>query len=224
MGVPVTIRRTQCFCLNREPSRPPSWRSQTARSLSAIRSEPPAPPPAKSCSTRRITGYQEILTDPSYCQQIVTLTYPHIGNYGVNEEDVEASKVHAAGLIIRDLPLIASNFRTSHDAVSSTCSARTRSAIANIDTRKLTRMLRTKGAQNGCIVGLAAGEEVTPALVDKAVAGAPRRAQHGGPGPGQGRVRRASPTTGTQTEWQLGEGYGELENAASTTWSPSTTA
>jgi carbamoyl-phosphate synthase small subunit len=60
-----------------------------------------------------ITGYQEILTDPSYCQQIVTLTYPHIGNYGVNEEDVEASKVHAAGLIIRDLPLVASNFRTS---------------------------------------------------------------------------------------------------------------
>ena len=60
-----------------------------------------------------LTGYQEILTDPSYCQQIVTLTYPHIGNYGVNEEDVEATRVHAAGLVIRDLPLIASNFRTS---------------------------------------------------------------------------------------------------------------
>ena len=73
-----------------------------------------------------LTGYQEILTDPSYCRQIVTLTYPHIGNYGVNDEDVEAAKVHAAGLVIKDLPLRASNFRSTHDAVASTCSARAR--------------------------------------------------------------------------------------------------
>src|SRR5205814_7561846 len=114
-----------------------------------------------------ITGYQEILTDPSYCQQIVTLTYPHIGNYGVNEEDVEASKVHAAGLIIRDLPLVASNFRTSQ-TLSQYLEREGTVAIANIDTRKLTRMLRTRGAQNGAILALAAGEQVTPALVDKA--------------------------------------------------------
>ena len=118
-----------------------------------------------------ITGYQEILTDPSYCQQIVTLTYPHIGNYGVNEEDVEASKVHAAGLIIRDLPLVASNFRTSQ-TLSQYLNSQGTVAIANIDTRKLTRMLRTKGAQNGCIIGLAQGEAVSPALIEKAVAAA----------------------------------------------------
>ena len=112
-----------------------------------------------------MTGYQEILTDPSYCQQIVTLTYPHIGNYGVNEEDVEACKVHAAGLIIRDLPLIASNFR-SRQTLAQYLASQGTVAIANIDTRKLTRMLRTKGAQNGCIIGLAAGEEVTPARID----------------------------------------------------------
>ncbi len=105
-----------------------------------------------------MTGYQEILTDPSYCQQIVTLTYPHIGNYGVNPEDVEADKVHAAGLIIKDLPLLASNFRSTADASRSTCSASNTVAIANIDTRQLTRLLRDQGAQNGCILGLPAGE------------------------------------------------------------------
>ena len=98
-----------------------------------------------------ITGYQEILTDPSYCQQIVTLTYPHIGNYGVNEEDVEAEKVHAAGLIIRDLPLVASNFRTQQ-TLPDYLRMQNTVAIANIDSRKLTRLLRTKGAQNGCFV------------------------------------------------------------------------
>ena len=136
-----------------------------------------------------MTGYQEILTDPSYCQQIVTLTYPHIGNYGVNEEDVEADKVHAAGLIIRDLPLIASNFRTSQ-TLSQYLRRQGTVAIANIDTRKLTRLLRSKGAQNGCIVGLAAGEEVTPARIDKAVAAARKRAEHGRPRPGEGGVGR----------------------------------
>ncbi len=154
-----------------------------------------------------ITGYQEILTDPSYCQQIVTLTYPHIGNYGVNEEDVEASKVHAAGLVIRDLPLIASNFRTSQTLSDYLRSQKT-VAIANIDTRKLTRLLRTHGAQNGCIVGLAAGEEVTPAVIDKAVAAA--KAAPSMSGLDLAKVVSAStPYAWTESEWHLGEGYGE---------------
>ncbi|HEY8360458.1 MAG TPA: carbamoyl-phosphate synthase domain-containing protein, partial [Ramlibacter sp.] len=118
-----------------------------------------------------LTGYQEILTDPSYCQQIVTLTYPHIGNYGVNAEDVEATKVYAAGLIIRDLPLIASSFRADMTLQQYLQREKT-VAIANIDTRKLTRILRSKGAQNGCILALEAGKEVTPELVDQAVAAA----------------------------------------------------
>ena len=118
-----------------------------------------------------MTGYQEILTDPSYCQQIVTLTYPHIGNYGVNAQDVESRKVFAAGLIIRDLPLIASNFR--HDLTLGDYLVREGTvAIANIDTRKLTRQLRTKGAQSGCILALAQGQSVTQALIDQAIASA----------------------------------------------------
>jgi carbamoyl-phosphate synthase small subunit len=154
-----------------------------------------------------MTGYQEILTDPSYCQQIVTLTYPHIGNYGVNEEDVEAAKVHAAGLIIRDLPLIASNFRTSQ-TLSDYLRSQNTVAIANIDTRKLTRMLRTKGAQNGCIIGLQAGAELTPALVDKAVAAA--RNAPGMSGLDLAKVVSADrPYQWTQSEWHLGQGYGE---------------
>jgi carbamoyl-phosphate synthase small subunit len=121
-----------------------------------------------------MTGYQEILTDPSYCQQIVTLTYPHIGNYGVNPQDIEADKVHAAGLIIKDLPLLASNFRATR-TLSQYLVAEHTVAIANIDTRKLTRLLRTRGAQNGAVVGLAAGEVVTQALVDQAIAAARAR-------------------------------------------------
>src|SRR4051812_22240395 len=116
-----------------------------------------------------LTGYQEILTDPSYARQIVTLTYPHIGNYGVNEEDVEASKVYAAGLIIRDLPLVASSFRADL-TLAEYLKRENTVGIADIDTRKLTRVLRTKGAQNGCIVALKAGEEVPPAVIDRAVA------------------------------------------------------
>ena len=98
-----------------------------------------------------LTGYQEILTDPSYSRQIVTLTYPHIGNVGTNEADAESSQVHAQGLIIRDLPLIASNFRNTED-LSSYLKRHNIVAIADIDTRKLTRLLREKGAQNGCII------------------------------------------------------------------------
>ena len=98
-----------------------------------------------------LTGYQEILTDPSYCRQIVTLTYPHIGNYGISAEDVESKKVFAAGLIIKDLPLLASNFR-SDMTLTQYLEREGTVAIANVDTRRLTRVLRTKGAQNGCIV------------------------------------------------------------------------
>jgi carbamoyl-phosphate synthase small subunit len=97
-----------------------------------------------------MTGYQEILTDPSYCRQIVTLTYPHIGNTGINHEDGESTKVYAAGLVIKDLPLLASNFRSSEDLSSWLC-AQGIVAIAGIDTRKLTRLLREHGAQNGAI-------------------------------------------------------------------------
>ncbi|KFC95169.1 carbamoyl phosphate synthase small subunit [Leminorella grimontii ATCC 33999 = DSM 5078] len=98
-----------------------------------------------------MTGYQEILTDPSYSRQIVTLTYPHIGNVGTNSSDEESSAVHAQGLIIRDLPLIASNFR-SQESLSDYLKRHNIVAIADIDTRKLTRLLREKGAQNGCII------------------------------------------------------------------------
>ena len=90
----------------------------------------------------------EILTDPSYCQQIVTLTYPHIGNYGVNAEDVEAARVHAAGLVIRDLPLLASNWRSS-ESLSQYLRRQGAIAICGLDTRRLTRFLRSGGAQNG---------------------------------------------------------------------------
>ena len=100
-----------------------------------------------------MTGYQEILTDPSYARQIVTLTYPHIGNTGVNAEDAESTGVHAAGLVIRDLPLVASSWR-SEQSLSSYLAAQGIVAIADIDTRKLTRILRDKGALSGCIVGV----------------------------------------------------------------------
>jgi carbamoyl-phosphate synthase small subunit len=98
-----------------------------------------------------MTGYQEILTDPSYAGQIVTLTYPHIGNTGVNPEDVESGRIFAAGLVIRDLPRVASNWRTTQD-LSSYLRHAGIVGISDIDTRKLTRILREKGAQNGCIV------------------------------------------------------------------------
>ncbi len=153
-----------------------------------------------------IVGYQEILTDPSYCQQIVTLTYPHIGNYGVNPEDVEADKVHAAGLIIKDLPLVASNFRSTQ-SLSDYLQASGTVSIANIDTRQLTRLLRTQGAQNGAIVALAQGEPVTQALIDQAIAaaqGAPSMA-------GLDLAQKVTVPQGydwTQTEWKLGAGYG----------------
>ena len=153
-----------------------------------------------------MTGYQEILTDPSYCRQIVTLTYPHIGNYGVNEEDIEASKVHVAGLVIRDLPLLASNFRTELTLAQYLRRENT-VAIADIDTRKLTRLLRSNGAQNGCILALAVGEDMTPARVEQAVAAAVAAPAMSG----QDLARVVSvkqPYEWTETEWRLGAGYG----------------
>ncbi|MGO2344098.1 glutamine-hydrolyzing carbamoyl-phosphate synthase small subunit [Vibrio litoralis] len=113
-----------------------------------------------------MTGYQEILTDPSYSQQIVTLTYPHIGNTGTNSEDEESSSIHAQGLVIRDLPLIASNFR-SEQTLSEYLKSQNIVGIADIDTRKLTRVLREKGAQNGCIV---AGPSFGEKSLDEALA------------------------------------------------------
>ncbi len=109
-----------------------------------------------------MTGYQEILTDPSYTKQHVTLTYPHIGNTGCNSEDAESDRVWASGLIIRDLPLIASNYRSEED-LSSYLRSRGVVGIADIDTRRLTRVLRTKGALNGCILAGAPGETLDEA-------------------------------------------------------------
>ena len=155
-----------------------------------------------------MTGYQEILTDPSYCQQIVTLTYPHIGNYGVNPEDVEATRVFAAGLIIKDLPQLASNFRQTQD-LSSYLQANGTVAIANIDTRALTRHLRTHGAQNACIAALPAGQAVGDAQIAQAIAAARSAPSMAGLDLAQ-VVSVAQPYEWTQTEWKLGEGYGSL--------------
>ncbi len=154
-----------------------------------------------------MTGYQEILTDPSYCQQIVTLTYPHIGSYGINPQDVESDKVQAAGLIIRDLPMLASNFRSTQD-LSHYLMAESTVAIANIDTRQLTRKLRTQGAQNGCILALAAGESVTPQHIAQAVAAAQSAPSMAGLDLAK-VVSCTSAYAWTQTEWTLDTGYGE---------------
>ena len=116
-----------------------------------------------------LTGYQEILTDPSYSRQIVTLTYPHIGNVGTNPEDEESSGVHAAGLIIRDLPRLASNWRNT-ESLGDYLQRHNIVAISDIDTRKLTRILREKGAQNGCIM---AGDGIDEAKAIEAAKGFP---------------------------------------------------
>jgi len=154
-----------------------------------------------------LTGYQEILTDPSYCRQIVTLTYPHIGNYGVNEEDVEASKVHAAGLIVKDVPARMSNFRATL-TLSQYLEREGTVAIAGIDTRRLTRVLRTTGAQNGCITTFAVGVAVTQADIDQAIARARQAPSMAGQDLAK-EVTVSAPYAWDQTEWQLGEGYGQ---------------
>ena len=148
-----------------------------------------------------MTGYQEILTDPSYSRQIVTLTYPHIGNTGINPEDVESSQIHAAGLIIRDLPLMASNFR-SRQTLSEYLQAEKIVAIAGIDTRKLTRRLREHGAQGGAIL---AGPDAT---VEYALQLA--RSFEGLAGMDLAKVvSTKEPYDWSETEWQLGAGYGK---------------
>jgi len=152
-----------------------------------------------------MTGYQEILTDPSYSRQIVTLTYPHIGNTGVNLEDVEASKVHAAGLIIRDLPILASNFRSTQN-LSDYLKEQGIVALAGIDTRRLTRILRDKGAQSGAIL---AGVGVN---AEKALDLA--RSFPGLAGMDLAKVvstEKAYPWT--ESEWELGKGYSEQAQA-----------
>ncbi len=146
-----------------------------------------------------ITGYQEILTDPSYCRQIVTLTYPHIGNVGVNPEDEESDRIYASGLVVRDVPFVHSNFRASGD-LGAYLKDRGVVAIAGIDTRRLTRILREKGAQNGCI---AAGED---ASAEKALAEA-----RAFPGlMGMDLAREVSVTRAYQWDegsWSLAAGY-----------------
>ncbi|MFM7698588.1 MAG: glutamine-hydrolyzing carbamoyl-phosphate synthase small subunit [Limnohabitans sp.] len=154
-----------------------------------------------------MTGYQEILTDPSYNQQLVTLTYSHIGNYGVNTEDNESSAVHAAGLIIKNLPIVHSNFRASENLSDFLNSNRT-VAIADIDTRMLTRHLRENGAQNGAIHAFPMGHQITDNDINQAVAQAKAA-------PSMSGLDLASKVTvekayaWTQTEWKLGSGYCE---------------
>ncbi len=145
-----------------------------------------------------MTGYQEILTDPSYCRQIVTLTYPHIGNVGTNPEDEESDRVHVAGLVIRDLPLRPSNFRMARP-LSEYLRAHGVTAIAGVDTRRLTRLLREKGAQNGCIM---AGH------IDEAEAIAQARACPDMAGQDLARVVTCTaPHVWQEGEWALGRGF-----------------
>jgi len=149
-----------------------------------------------------LTGYQEILTDPSYARQIVTLTYPHIGNTGVNAEDVEAARIHAAGLVVRDLPRLHSNFRAGQ-SLSAYLRGENIVAIADIDTRRLTRVLREKGAQSGCIMAGA---------VDEAQALQAARAFPGLAGMDLAKVVTAAAAyEWNETEWKLGRGYGRQD-------------
>ncbi len=149
-----------------------------------------------------MTGYQEILTDPSYTKQIVTLTYPHIGNYGANPEDVESGKVYASGLIIRDLPLVHSNFRSTQ-SLSEYLVSNHVVAIADIDTRKLTRILREKGAQTGAIIAGESDEAKALAAAKNLIASFPGMA-------GMDLAKVVScdkPYEFTESEWALGQGY-----------------
>jgi carbamoyl-phosphate synthase small subunit len=152
-----------------------------------------------------MTGYQEILTDPSYCRQIVTLTYPHIGNVGVNPEDVEAGQINAAGLVIRELPVQASNFRMTQK-LQAYLGEQAVPAIAGIDTRKLTRILREKGAQSGCLM---AGEVDEDAALEKA------REFPGLAGMDLAKVVSCKEAyEWRETEWELGAGYGQSVEAS----------
>jgi carbamoyl-phosphate synthase small subunit len=152
-----------------------------------------------------MTGYQEILTDPSYAGQIVTLTYPHIGNVGANPEDSESRDVFAAGLVIRDLPLESSNWRQKED-LPAYLRAHQLVAIGDIDTRRLTRLLRSKGAQNGCILAANAGEGFDAIDVNAALAAA--RAAPSMAGQDLAKVVSAkAPYDWNGSLWALGAGY-----------------
>lgn len=151
-----------------------------------------------------MTGYQEILTDPSYAKQIVTLTYPHIGNTGVNSEDEESRAIWAAGLVIRDLPLLASNFR-SEASLAEYLQRHNVVAIAEVDTRRLTRILRSKGAQNACLM---AGE------IDEDAALQAARGFAGLEGMDLARaVSAAEPYHWTASTWRINHGYVEADPA-----------
>lgn len=151
-----------------------------------------------------MTGYQEILTDPSYAKQIVTLTYPHIGNTGINSEDVESDQVWAEGLIIRDLPLLHSNWR-SEESLSDYLKRTKKVAIADIDTRRLTRILRDKGAQSGCII---AGD------IDEAKALELAKGFPGLKGMDLAKeVCTKEQYDWNQTSWDLVDGYGERQES-----------
>ncbi|MEN9533290.1 MAG: glutamine-hydrolyzing carbamoyl-phosphate synthase small subunit [Aeromonas popoffii] len=165
---------------------------------------------AEGCSVGEVvfntsmTGYQEILTDPSYSRQIVTLTYPHIGNTGTNSEDEESSQIHAQGLIIRDLPILASNFR-NQQSLSDYLKSHNIVGIADIDTRKLTRILREKGAQAGCIL---AGKQVDDGLLGAEKALEQARAFPGLKGMDLAKeVTVEQPYAWTEGSWQLGKGH-----------------
>ena len=156
-----------------------------------------------------LTGYQEILTDPSYCRQIVTLTYPHIGSYGTSSEDVESARVFAAGLVVKDVPARESNFR-SDASLGAYLRNENTVGIAGIDTRRLTRLLRSGGAQNGCIVALAQGQAFTPAVIDDAIAQA--RATPSMSGLDLAKVVSVrEPYEWKETTWALGRGHGALK-------------
>ena len=147
-----------------------------------------------------LTGYQEILTDPSYSRQIVTLTCPHIGNTGINVEDIEAERIHAAGLVVRDVPRLHSNFR-SGSSLSDYLKNQNIVAIADIDTRRLTRILREKGAQSGCIMA---------GVLDEAKAFEAAHAFPGLAGMDLAKVVTVPKAyEWTETEWKLGRGYGQ---------------
>ena len=154
-----------------------------------------------------MTGYQEILTDPSYCQQIVTLTYPHIGNYGANSEDDESTQVHTSGLVIKNLPLTHSNFRADSD-LTSYLKKNHCVAIADIDTRMLTRLLREKGSQNGAILALPDGASAGPESIQAALTAARSAPSMSGLDLAQ-TVSVKNSYEWSQSEWFLGKGYGQ---------------
>ncbi len=152
-----------------------------------------------------LTGYQEILTDPSYCRQIVTLTYPHIGNYGVTAEDAESTRIHAAGLVVKDVPARASNFRAT-GTLTDYLKAEGVPGIAGLDTRRLTRLLREQGAQAGCLLAAAEPGE----RLDEAAAVAAARDFPGLAGMDLARVVTVrEPYPWKAGTWRLGEGHPE---------------